>query len=1281
MQLQPRLFQLSTSLTATPKMPRLDCKEIAACLRQTESTRTRRKSISHFGKALRRGDRFQPAWEAVGHAAGLASLMAEFSINDVRFICKALGRTASAIKAREERCAAMDELVKLLYHNPLDQRPLREIYQNIIPACSSAVVEEWQARRDVEWTTRQQKLFFNGHRELNEARFLNAIFSPSSKHKHLTFSSERMLFSGNLDFCEKILSTLVSREGNVRVPFDFMSDFAMPLLKRLLKARFDEETRTKFLNLVMRCVEKHPDAVASQLHLRQGGILQYVIQRRYEEPSDHLDTHLARLIGLLPTNEQPPTLANLHDAVLVPRGSDSETRYELLSLLLLHVKHYSLDINDGSETSLQRLSHIPLEGNRWPAALFFSIRNDKAMQLLQKLTTVHPRGDFISPVADWSTKTVLEQTRGIVESDRGDVDIVRALLEAQSKSISDDGWRDRVRALVTERKKKAQESREYQGRTFWAKAALNLCVAAGDMVTLKSTLHWARRFNKDGPTVMALYNEDVFASRELESLLGVVPDKDKVDKLTASISSGLASDINLANRILLDLIETAAMISQEPGVPRDSWSKLLRLPKVVVDWRLNKAVPYMQTRSSRVPGLKTTETVWKPTIEALVQIEETLLKTTSEALGSSRAVDISGVYVLKRLPASEAPMLAELAEFLLGQMRRRLGPERVKVRMGEVVQVVLRVAQSDQPWLACPFVRHLIMDGDDNSSWHRQLLSAGFLSSLPAKAARELLETMGDAMRNKMRAQNSRPRDGNASAAPSLPGIKVTTVKMMAQLLQSNVFIDAQASCDILVGLLAEARHIDAQATLVNSLLATMEDVTCPPQLEKRIFGALEDYVVPVAAQLSERQVLTEVDWELAAEDNGKLPDVSEESPLLELLVERGQRDALRPEVKVRLAALIGDALRQSSVNNNRWMQALLVKNQWSLDDTEVLPMAPAAIRVAVSFFRGWTSYAPSSLLLTLRQLVMSNLNPPPSIARITQTINATSDLINSNAGSHWLTQVDNPGTEAFRLGLHDAALMLQRPAYELDSKLEKGHGIETSALQDFVMAAASHFVSAGDFGLLEELVAILCRKRLESRRNWFAWRSNCMPLIKDIIERVDAVRARDDSKLTTRRPLQRLNRANVFRLRVKVLPVPYPLSEDLIGAADVDDFVSDLSGLIDQLASRSPYHDNFAHLKMEMLRAHNRINFARYALGLVARSRTEQHALADCLRLELAGDFLMAASDPVDQGVVGEARDLVRGWVASGSEEVSAMGDEVAGRLLRERGGWFRRGMEGSEL
>ncbi|KAF7548543.1 hypothetical protein G7Z17_g6990 [Cylindrodendrum hubeiense] len=1267
-------------------MTRRDNSKIAEELRQGDSAQTRKVAIATVGKALRRGDRFAPMWDAVGGAAGLASLMAEFSVRDVRAVCWWLGCTASAQNARPERRAALSELVRLLYDESGDQRPLRPLYQHIVPACSLEVVREWEDKHKVDWNDSQKKRLFYGHRQLHESKFLDTIFSPDNSL--LTFEKEKALFRGNMPFCEEILQTLIAKEGHIQIPRDFISAFAMPLLKRLLKSRFTEETRNKFLELILQCFQKHPNSLGEQLNLRTDGPVQYVIQRWNDAPEDRkgqLRAYLVQLVGFFPKKEWSLSLNTIYQAIL-GRKRKPEAKYQLLRLFLQHMPGYGIDIEDESEAGLAHLRDLPVENDAWPVTIFSSLDNEKALRLFERLAKTYPSGDFLSITSGSAGRTVLKQARSPNEGGRGDVEVVRSLLMRDSKTKTEDtAWLERVRSLVHERRNKSQQSREPHDRAFWAKSALNLCVAAGDLETFGDTVLWARRFNKDPLTTKALYSGEIFETTELEHLLGAIPPRDTPAVATATASS-VKKDIGLANRVVVSLIETVAMASGEPGFSRHNWLSLFRLPKLMADWRLKNADSFtdiLKSSSTDDAGLEIIKALWKPTIDTLLEVEALLLGPTSSALGGSGSIEASAVYVFNELKLSPASALADLATFLLDQMKTRLGPEIMKVMMKNVVSVIVRVAHSDQPSLACPFIRDLIMNGDDNSSWHRQMVGVGFLSSLPAKAARDLLFAMADAMREKMREQNLRPRDNDekekAAGEPRPPAIKVTTVKMMAQLLQGTSFIDASSSCDILIGLLAEARHIDAQITIVNSLIYTMEEPTCPPELRTRILDAFEKYIVPVAAQLNERCPITEADWDIATtQDGAELPEVVAWNDLLTLLVEQFDNPCLDADVLMRFGQLIMSVLEQSAVNNSRWMNLFLAKNNFALDPNERLPSAPTCLVEFARIFEDWITYMPASLLVMLHTIVLTNIDPPPGIVRITKAVRANPDLVNSRAGHHWLDQFDNAPARLFDLGIDHAAIHLQRPAQHVVSKLGKGKGVTVLFLQYFALSVAERLTMKGDTLLLKTLVSKLCQNRFLGREEWISWRLNSAPIVKDIVAKIEAIRLdrktyRGATAGSARMPLVL---PNTFQLSVMALPIPYCSAREATLPEETDAFVSELSGLIDQLAKRGlPYHEDFARLKEEVLKAPGVSDFARFALKLDKVTSVEEPALADYLRVELAGDLLVKASDPIDDKVVRDARETVLKWKNSENEGLAVMGLSIADRLEKQgKKSWFMR-------
>ncbi|KAL0937252.1 uncharacterized protein CTRU02_206983 [Colletotrichum truncatum] len=1254
-------------------MGRASATEIAESLRQTSSAGNRISAIISLGKALRRKNYFHPLWAAVGGAAGLAALMAEFSVYDVQMLCKKLGRTSSTINVRAERRAALGELVRLLFEQPQDNRPLRKFYQDIVPACELEVVREWE-EKGVEWTPFQQKAVALGHRGRYEEKFLAEIFTPDAVDTK--FKNERKLFGGNLLLCEKVLEKLLAIEGDVVIPNDFFDEFAMPLLKRLAKKRADIETRVKFLDYVIRSIQKFPDQLVSQLHVGQGGLIQYTIHRWNEAPAEskeQLKDYLVVLLELYPAEKRRLDLADLHRLISIIKSP--EARYELLRLVFRHIKTYGIDIDDGSDQGLARLRSLPVEGDLWPAKLFFSIDVENARRLFERLAEAHPSGDFIASVTGSYERTVLKQTRIPSGSRHADPEIIRSLLAKKSQvAFGEAAWRDRARELVKERRKKALQAREAIDRAFWAKSALRLCVAAGDLESLGSAVIWARRFIKDSLASRELFGADILETAELQALLCAVPERD-TPAAAAATASSVETDVGLANMILVNLVETATMAVQEPSFDSSSWRSLLQLPQAIADLRLKKStteffheMTKLEDRDEQLTEIA--RVLWKPTMDALIEVEALLYTPASKALVAASYGAVSGIYVLDKLLGVSSAMVAELARFVLERMKARLGPDRLRVQMGSVVHIVLRVARSDQPSLAIPFIRDLTLYGDDNSSWHRQLVNVGFLSSLPAKAAREFLEGMASAFRDKMREQNARPLAVDGKPQPSV--IKVTTIKMMAQVLENNPFISVNLSCDILVSLLSEARHIDARITIVSSLISTMEVPNCPPELRARVLDALETYIVPATAQLSERRPLTEEDWATG------LPDVGEETPLLDLLLKQSHNAKLNPDDKPRIAKLISHALEQSAVNNSRWIDLFLKKNNFTTGTGEPLPRWPVSPSVLERFATGWISYMPASLFEMLRDIVLFNLDPPPEIASATKAIKKNHDLVASNAGKHWLRQFDQPGAAAFGLGLQFAALQLQRPKEEVVPKqLGEGEGVTVRMMQDLVREAAARLISKGDFETLDDLINRLRQNRFHGRGEWESWRDNCVPLTRDIIAMVEDVRLRKEKKKkktegadAAGRPLDLPNK---FQLSLAVLPIPCSSPKQPASAEDIDALVSELSAHIDRLATRRlPYHGDFTRLKDEVMRTPKKEDFTRVALRLGRLNdvmTAEEPSLADYLRLELVGDLLIKADHPADKTVVADVQDMVRDWMECQDETLRGMGVTFEDRLR-----WYKK-------
>ncbi|KAJ4018079.1 hypothetical protein NW752_001992 [Fusarium irregulare] len=1271
-----------------------DAPTIIADLCQPHSAKKRKYAIPQFTKALRREDRFQAIWEDVGGASGLASLMAEFSIRDLRELCKRLGMTASAQQVRSQRRAALSELVEILYQRRgrEDSRPVDRFYQHIIPACNLEVVQRFEQEQKIEWTISEERLLLAGHPQLSESKLLQEAFSKDN----LLFAHYQSLLRGNIHFTRRILTTLLVKD-KVNCPPDLLDEVAMPLLKALRKSRYNNETRSQHLDLVLQCIRKHQDALSGQLVLTtKGGLVQYIVDRWSDAPKGNanrrqLELHLVQAIKLIPTLSLPRgnKFEHLHQAISVSEKLSHEERYEFFRLLLLHLQGFAVDIESDSEQDLSRLKQD--SRSCWPSSLFFCMNERKSLRLFEKLEKLFPQRDFLS--VERETGTVLHQSQGVLKySPVGDFHVAKALLIRRSKTQHERSeWPSHGIELVKERRVKAQQSREAVERAYWAISALNLCVSVGDLATLRETIVWSQRFIKDSAVTARLFTSNVFKLREMEELLGAMPDED-FNSPTAAIAfttSLVKKDIELANQVLVEMVSTVAMAVGEPGFQATSWSWVIDLVRSTADRRTSKLDVFFENLSkcNELDREKCQrdllDIVWKPTTDLLIQIgaivHDPALKTTNDdslhdtLVSGSHKDSVNGIYLYRRIANTPISphLLAELTKSLIDQTRERLGSRGLRAQMQNIVFAINRLATSDQPSLACPFICDLVLDNDgqETSSWHRHLLSPRFLSILPARAAQELLCTMANVMSERMRAQNQntdkierteRVKDGDAteganpsetkqSGEPSVHPIKVTTIKMLAQLLQHKVFINSFASCEILILLLSEARHIDIRTTITNSLFAILEDPASVSSIRKQILDALDKYCVPVAAQLNERRGLAESDWADASEHGSGLPIIGEDTPLLDLMIEKAHLAKLEEADKSRLVQLVMRAIEQSAAQNSRWLNLFMTKNHFSLD--EQLPELPVHLAPLTKAFIQLRPYAPLSFFSMVEAAAFNRIDPLPGVKRITQSIEEDRDLINSNAGKHWRAQFSSGRIEGNRynaefIPFHVATLMQERP--ELSEA-------ELTSLQSLVTTCAAKMLKVNSPGQVVSLVRKLCEKRLKDRENWGCWTRNCLPCIKTIIQMTKDAQARPRTKDD---PLPWL--PSVFQLNLYCLPFPLSDATD----AEVKNFVEELYKMIRGLSERQnrPYHLDFENLKREINYWPSKQSFGCFALKLNAVQvydfkSPQPPSLADFLSCDIISHLIMQADDSQDIDADGEIKLLVREWENCNDDTIRAMG------------------------
>ncbi|KAH7363476.1 hypothetical protein B0T11DRAFT_93985 [Plectosphaerella cucumerina] len=921
--------------------------------------------------------------------------------------------------------------------------------------------------------------------------------------------------------------------------------------------------------------------------------------------------------------------------------------FPLFRLLLLHLLEFPVDISDDSDAGLERLRKLSnMDHVSWPLEVFTSTEPSLALALLNRLDKVDPTSSFIR--VPGSRRTVLQQ-KGELDGRHADVEVLRAMLQSRLWAADDPRFQ-RTRDIIEKRKQQAVTAREPLKRAFWAQSALNLCVASGDLDLLEEALIWARRFAKDSQTSRGLFvgHGTGVLTDELDRLLSCVPRED--DHPSRLSSDYVVKGIAAANRIAIELAQVVAAAASEPAFNIYHWANVLLVTRTMVKLRVDGAAAFAKVIDDE--PLRN-ETIWKPTITNFFDLDDrhpTSASAHRELLPSGPRIATLIGQLLHHMTPNH---LAELASFSLQTMKTRLSAESLRAMTDATVSITMCLTRSDQPALACPFICQAITnDGGENSSWHRQLFTVEFLSSLPAAAAKEFLHSIASGITDIMREQNARPWRPDMKPDPSARHVKVTTIKMVAQTLRGNVYLDALSTTNILISLLDEARHIDARITLVSSLIGILEEPTTTPSLRQRVLVALEASVVPVLARVNERFPVADDEWE-------KVPEVGDESPLLSTLIERAGSVKLGTEDKAFLTGIITQGLVQSVENNKLWMQAFLAKNNFVVDSLPSSPVHPAILESVLAKFY---EFVPVSLLDTMKSIALANLNPPADVAQVTKLVKADTELAASNAGLHWLRVFDDSPRRVLDLGLSEAVAVF------LHTDEPACHHISDLDLRSFIVEAAESMVRLGEVDILDSLVFALSCKRTQGGKHLDVWNNKGVPIIEDIVDVAQELQDASDRPSVL---------PNTFRLQTKVLPIPFSDTQKPSSAEALDTLARGLSVHIEQLARhRVPYHIDFQHLREDMSYIQTQ-DLAYVAVALAAIEdavSARDPTLETYLRLELVADFLEKASDPGEE-VAGQVRELVGIWKTCKAEGLRVMGQQVEKTLTNKGIGskhWF---------
>ncbi|KAL5346526.1 hypothetical protein ACLOAV_008797 [Pseudogymnoascus australis] len=320
-------------------------------------------------------------------------------------------------------------------------------------------------------------------------------------------------------------------------------------------------------------------------------------------------------------------------------------------------------------------------------------------------------------------------------------------------------------------------------------------------------------------------------------------------------------------------------------------------------------------------------------------------------------------------------------------------------------KVISLLSLTDQPRLAYSLAVRVVEKMPGSSSWHRKLISVGLCRRLCSTHAEEMLQNFSCFILASIERQHANNETEKVGRGLGLDPnekqyVKVTTLKLLAELLQSGNFVSGEISLDILQSLFVKSNHIDVKAAALGAIIDLLgKNVRLGLEPDIRVYNALTSFA-DAAAGPDERSVVSEAEW-IAAENGGPLPNCDDHRPLLDLfLMAKGKIPAKFHDDYVRSVLL--KIFDKSTRQHTRWMRIFLGRCKLSTKEAPVALFGPFIDNYENKLLSSWSDCISKDYLLRSRELSMG-YRDCERLAHIEKELNAGDPtLAETDAGMHW---------------------------------------------------------------------------------------------------------------------------------------------------------------------------------------------------------------------------------------------------------------------------------------
>lgn len=568
-------------------------------------------------------------------------------------------------------------------------------------------------------------------------------------------------------------------------------------------------------------------------------------------------------------------------------------------------------------------------------------------------------------------------------------------------------------------------------------------------------------------------------------------------------------------------------------------------------------------------------------------------------------------------------LLARLAASVLESIEKKPESEKPHGVFAWIVSIML---DGTNPLLAFPLIQQFVLEHPNASAWHRLLLSPQTLMSFLPSDAKRFFESFTDAILDKLQEQAERRAEEPNPSESKGPLVKVTTVKMLAQLLRDCPVVDSSFAVDLNIRILERATHVDIRIASIKALAEALSTTTSPV-VRQRIFDALFEHAAPMASAVHETQLA--VDWDALKPDD-ELPEIWGDGsadfvnpPIVDVVLWAGSEMDLQSDQGRTLTKLKHFVLDSSADTNRRWMDLFLKKNGFSIPDNVQLPLVPVFPTALNTLLVVMGSETSLKYIDLMKRYTLMKMNPPDWLACINKAVKDDKDLSRSNAGKHWynLWSSDSYKYMTNTLGNVSGFLSPKNTATRDDEQSTAFY----ECMEQFVFEIGDTLLTEG---LSSQYTSFL------SSLSWIGPESAVWRRLVDSINRLRTPAWQADPN---RKPKVL---PDTLPLKMKMLNLPkQKLTNPDEAKATMTRCVNGVVELLDEfVSSGTPYVERFNTLQGELGKVEPMAEMAILLGSEPARRSANEVTLVDHLRLELAIN-MVNRSNVLNKGL-GKAHD-----------------------------------------